>query len=111
MNYNIITAATIGIVAIMTWITRGLPYLLFTKKGPPQIVTYLGTVLPASIMVILVIYCLRNTQFTVFPYGAAEMISVALVVILQFRHKNALASIFAGTLCYMVLIRTVFPMP
>jgi branched-subunit amino acid transport protein AzlD len=102
------TAAIIGIVAIMTWITRGLPYLLFTKKGPPQIVAYLGTVLPASIMVILVIYCLRNTQFTTFPYGAAEIISLFLVVVLQFWRRNTLVSIFAGTVCYMVLLRTVF---
>jgi branched-subunit amino acid transport protein AzlD len=109
MNDTIITAAAIGIVAIMTWITRALPYLLFTKKSPPQIITYLGTVLPASIMIILVIYCIRNTQFTAFPYGAAEIVSVVLVVVLQFWRKNTLVSIFAGTLCYMVLIRTVFP--
>lgn len=109
MNENLMTAATIGIVAIITGVTRGLPYLLFTKKRPPKIVTYLGAVLPASIMIILVVYCLRNTHFTIYPYGAAELISVFLVVIMQLWRKNALISIFAGTVCYMVLIRTLFP--
>lgn len=108
MNENLMTVVTIGIVAIMTWITRGLPYLLFTKKRPPQMITYLGAALPASIMIILVVYCLRNTQFTVYPYGSAEIISVFLVVIMQLWRKNTLISILAGTVCYMVLIRTVF---
>jgi branched-subunit amino acid transport protein AzlD len=110
MSENIITAATIGIVAIMTWITRGLPYLLFAKKNPPQIITYLGTVLPASIMMILVIYCLRNIQFMKYPYGAAELISVFLVIGMQFWRKKLIISVFAGTVCYMVLIRIVFPL-
>jgi branched-subunit amino acid transport protein AzlD len=109
MSENGITAATIGIIAIITWVTRGLPYLVFTKKRPPQMVTYLGAVLPASIMIILVVYCLRNTQFTIYPYGAAESISVLVVVIMQLWRKDTLISIFAGTVCYMVLIRTLFP--
>jgi branched-subunit amino acid transport protein AzlD len=109
MNEILITAAAIGIIAIMTWITRGLPYLLFKKKNPPQVITYLGAVLPASIMVILVIYCLRNIQFMEYPYGAAELISIVLVVIMQLWRKNLIISVFAGTICYMFLIRTVFP--
>lgn len=109
MSKNLMAAATIGIVAMITWISRGLPYLLFMKKRPPQIISYLGTVLPASIMLILVIYCLRNTQFTVYPHGAPEIIPEVLVIVMQFWHKNTLISIFSGTLCYMVLIRTVFP--
>jgi len=107
MSENLMVATTIGIVAIMTWITRGLPYLLFAKRSPPQVITYLGTFLPASIMIILVIYCLRNIQFMKYPYGAAELISVILVVIMQFWRKNLIISVFAGTICYMVLIRTV----
>jgi len=109
MNENLIIAVTIFTVAVMTWITRGLPYLLFNKKNPPQIITYLGTVLPASIMVILVIYCLRDTHFTAYPHGAAELISVFLIVVMQFWRKNLIISVFVGTVCYMLLIRTVFP--
>lgn len=110
MSENMTTAVIIGIIAITTAITRGLPYLLFTKKGPPQIIVYLGTVLPAAIMIILVVYCLRNTQFTTYPYGMAEVISVFIVAVMQFRSKNTLISIFTGTVCYMILIRTVLPM-
>lgn len=109
MNDTLMTVAVIGVIALMTWITRGLPYLLFSRKSPPKVVSYLGYVLPSAIMIILVVYCLRNTHWTVAPYGAAELISVALVAVAQYWKKNILLSIFLGTLCYMVLIRTAFP--
>ena len=73
-------------------------------------IEYLGKVLPSAIMIILVVYCLRNTAFTVAPYGAAELLSVLAVVIMQLWRKNSLLSIFTGTACYMILIRTAFPM-
>lgn len=109
MSENWMTAATIGVIAAMTWATRALPYLLFAKRRPPRTVAYLGAVLPASIMVILVVYCLRNTQFAAYPYGAAEVLSVLLVGIMQLWRKNTLLSVFMGTLCYMALIHTVSP--
>ena len=64
-------AAVIGVVALVTAFTRGAPYLLFgsKQKTPPAMVRYLGTVLPGAIMVILVAYCLRNIQFSAYPYG------------------------------------------
>jgi len=110
MSDTLHTAAVIGTIALMTWITRGLPYLLFARKAPPGWVVWLGNALPSAIMVILVVYCLRDTQWTAAPYGAAELISVLVVAGLQGWKKNTLVSIFAGTACYMVLIRTVFPL-
>lgn len=109
MSKTALTAATIGVVALITWLCRGTPYLAFGgKKQLPKIVVYLGTALPSSIMIILVVYCLRNMHFTSYPYGLAELISVALVVGLQVWKKNTFISIFAGTACYMILIRTAF---
>lgn len=109
MHNTMMTAVTIGVIALMTWLTRGLPYLIFhNKKQMPPIVEYLGTVLPPSIMVILVVYCLRNVQIQIYPHGLAELISVVLVIGTQLWKKNLFLSIFAGTACYMLLIRTVF---
>ena len=110
MNDTLHTAAIIGVIALMTWVTRGLPYVLFARKAPPPVVHYLGTVLPSAIMVIVVVYCLRNTGFALPPHGAPELISVAVVAGMQVWRKNTLLSIFLGTVCYMVLIRTVFPL-
>ena len=105
----LLTAGIIGVIAGVTWIIRGLPYMMFGgKKGIPEIALYLGAVLPSAIMIILVVYCLRNIEFNVYPFGAAELTSVFLVVAMQLWKKNPFLSIFLGTACYMVLIRTIF---
>lgn len=111
MEINIIDSGiAMAVVALMTWFTRSVPYLLFGgKKEIPVMVSYLGSVLPASIMVILVGYCLRKTDFTSFPFGLAEILSVSAVIGLQAWKRNTILSILVGTVCYMVLIRTVFP--
>lgn len=101
----------IAVVASITALTRVAPFLLFgRKKEIPPILNYLSLVLPASIMIVLVVYCLRNINLTVFPYGLAELISVAVIITAQVLKKNTFLSIFLGTACYMILIRTVFPM-
>lgn len=111
MGTNLISSiATLAVVALITALTRVLPYLLLGgKKEIPTTVHYLGTVLPASIMIILVIYCLRNIDFSAYPFGLAEIISVTLVILTQKVKKNTFLSILLGTTCYMILIRTVFP--
>lgn len=109
MSETIYTFAAIGAATLMTCLTRGLPYLMFGGKSElPKIVTFLGTVLPSAIMIILVVYCLRSIDLASFPYGLAELISVLLVIVLQTWRKNTLLSILVGTACYMVLIRTIF---
>ncbi len=106
MNNAFNTALVVAVVALITAFTRALPYLLFGgKQGLPPMVRYLGAVLPASIMVILVAYCLRNIQPAAYPHGLPEIIASALVAGLQLWKKNALVSIGAGTVCYMLLLR------
>ena len=102
-------AVTLIVVSLMTGLTRAIPYLLFGgKKEIPETVVYLGNMLPASIMIILVVYCLRNVDFSAFPFGLAEFLSVVLVIVVQYLKKNSLLSIILGTACYMILIRTIF---
>ena len=102
--------AIFAIIAVVTWITRALPFAVFgNKKGVPKLIGYLGKVLPGAIMATLVIYCLRMIDLTEFPFGLAELISVAVVVIVHLWKRNIFWSISSGTLCYMILIRTIFP--
>lgn len=106
MNSALNTALVVAVVALITAFTRGLPYLLLGgRQTLPAMVRYLGTVLPAAIMVILVAYCLRGIQFSAYPHGLPETIAAALVIGLQLWKKNALASIALGTACYMLLLR------
>lgn len=100
---------TIVVCALCTQLTRWLPFLLFGgKRQVPGLVRYLGAILPAAIMAVLVIYCLKGITPLAYPYGLPELLSVAFVVLLHLWKRNTLASIALGTVCYMVLIQVVF---
>lgn len=90
-------------MAVTTWLLRFLPFIIFRKQTPAYI-AYLGKVLPAAIIGMLVIYCLRNISFTKSPFGLPELIAGAVVVILQWKKRNSLLSILSGTGIFMILI-------
>jgi branched-subunit amino acid transport protein AzlD len=88
---------------------RFLPFLLFGgERKVPKFVSYLGRVLPYSIMAMLVVYCLKAISFVKAPFGIPELISAVLVAGLHVWKRNTLLSIVGGTVCYMVLVQMVF---
>ena len=95
----------IAVIALVTWLFRAFPFLLFGKRKLPKIIVYLGKVLPAAIMLILVIYCLRSTDLIHAPFGIPEICASLVVIGLHIFRKNMYLSIIAGTICYMILIR------
>ena len=71
---------TIAAVVLGTMTTRFLPFLLFPEgKQPPPFVRYLGTVLPAAVMGLLVIFCLKDAVFTAW-HGLPEILAILAVV-------------------------------
>ena len=97
------------LIMIGTMITRFLPFILFPEtKEPPKIITYLSNVLSPAVMGLLVIYCLRNTDFTKGSHGLSEIISIVLIIVLHKWKNNVLISIIGGTVCYMLLANYVF---
>lgn len=102
------SAAVVAISAVVTWLTRALPFLIFGQRKLPQVVRYLGAVLPPAIMMILVCYCLKGTGFTAYPYGLPELLSCLGVFILYKWKHNMYLAIVAGTILFMVLSRAVF---
>ena len=105
MNNTMYPIAVIGVIAVVTWVLRAFPFLLFGNRPLPKVIRYLGKALPPAIMTVLVIYCLRDISFSQSPFGIPELAACALVVILQVVRKNMYLSIIAGTVCYMILIR------
>ena len=100
------SAVVVGIVALLTWFCRVVPFMIFGgNKKIPEMVTYLGTVLPSTVMVVLVLYGIRGIKLTEFPYGASELFSIGLIIVLQYIKRNTIFSILAGTACYMILLR------
>lgn len=109
MNGEVYSLLQIGVIAVCTALTRFLPFLIFLAgKKRPAFITYLGKALPYAIMGMLVVYCLKNVSVVSAPFGLPELIAVALVVGLHLWRHNTLLSIFAGTVCYMLLVQLVF---
>ena len=103
------TIVMILAVAAGTQLTRWLPFWLFPEnKEPPPVVAYLGRVLPAAVMGLLVVYCLRNVDIAAAPHGLPELIALAAVTALHLWKRNVLLSIGVGTALYMVLVQAVF---
>ena len=97
----------VAVMAAVTVLLRALPFILF-QKNVPEYLIYLGKVLPAAIVGMLVIYCLKDVNIAASPHGIPELIAAAAVIGLQVWSRNSLLSILSGTVIYMVLIQTVF---
>ncbi len=109
MTSDIYSALLVLIMALITVFLRVLPFIIFRNQDKtPAWVKYLGKVLPQAIIGMLVIYCLRTISFTSVPFGIPEIISCAVVAVLQFWKNNTVLSIVAGTVMYMILIQLVF---
>ena len=100
-------AVLIAVMAIVTMLLRFLPFIIFTKNTP-EYISYLGKVLPAALIGMLVIYCLKDVSVVDAPHGLPELIAALAVVGLQVWKRNSLLSILVGTFVYMLLVQLVF---
>ncbi|MGN0333383.1 MAG: branched-chain amino acid transporter permease [Lachnospiraceae bacterium] len=97
------------VVAVTTFATRLVPFLIFPKgKEIPPVVQYLGKVLTPAVIGMLVVYCLKSTTVMESPYGIPELVAVVVTAVLHVWKRNNLLSIGTGTILYMFLIQVVF---
>ena len=73
----------IVICACIVFFERSLPWLAFGKKEMPKIVKRLSDLLPASLMVILVVYSLKSVTTSDF-HASFALISASTVSIFSF---------------------------
>ncbi len=97
------------IIAFCTFLTRIFPFAVFGRgQTPSPIVKFLGKSLPGAVIAILVIYCIKTINFLEINTFVPQFIAIALVVILHLWKRNNLLSIGCGTVCFMILVQTVF---
>lgn len=96
----------IFIIAAITFFTRVFPFLFFSHRKPPKILDFVQQYIPPMVMVILVIYSIKDTQWTAIPFGLPEIISLLFVTIIHLWKNNPLISIFGGTILYMIFMQT-----
>ena len=105
---NLQILITIAIMAIITLLTRFLPFLIFRGKTTPRYIQYLGQTLPPASFALLVVYSLKNVDIIGSSHGLPELIAIAIVTLTYLWKKNLLLSVASGTIIYMVLIQLVF---
>lgn len=101
--------AVIAVMALVTFLTRAAPFLLFGRgHQPPKLVLYLGRVLPPAVIAMLIVYCLRTADLAAAANWLPQLLACLAVVGLHLWKRNNLLSIFGGTVLYMVLVQAVF---
>ncbi len=98
---------TIFIIALITAITRFLPFFIFRNKAP-KLITSLGYILPPSLIAMIFIYSCKDIMQNLsniqdFLNGVYGIIGIFFVLFLHVVFKNMLISIICGTIFYLIL--------
>lgn len=100
---------TVAIIMGATMLTRFLSFVVFPAgRETPAFIRYLGKVLPAAAMAMLVVYCYKGVDLTAGNHGAPELIAALAVAGMHKWKHSMLLSIGGGTALYLVLIHLVF---
>ena len=97
--------SVIGVMAVVTYLTRSLPFLFLFRYRENRHLIYIGHLLPACAVTLLLIYCIKDSLLLPSFETVAQISAVGLTGILHLWRRNALLSVVAGTGLYMVLIR------
>ncbi|MFB7666307.1 branched-chain amino acid transporter permease [Kitasatospora sp. NPDC056138] len=95
------------VAAGVTWALRALPFAVLAPLRASATVRYLGARMPAGVMVILFVYCLRDVPLH-RSQSAVPLAALAVTVGLHLWRRNALLSIIGGTAASVMLASTLF---
>ena len=91
-------------MAIITFCLRALPILLGKIFKDSQLLSYIGGKMAVGVMLLLVIYTLKEENYLIFPYGAPLIIASACAIIIYWRFNNVLLSIFLSLSIYLLWV-------
>lgn len=92
--------AGLVVMGVVTVLLRLVPFVAMARLQNSHAVLWLGTHMPAGVMVVLVIYTLRDTNAALASWFPA-VLGMAVVIALHLWRRSAVLSIFAGTAVYV----------
>jgi branched-subunit amino acid transport protein AzlD len=94
-----ITQALIAtlIASAITFATRIIPFIFFSKRKPSPLLLYAQRYIPPMTMVILVLYCVKDTSWIDVSSVVTVVVPILITAALHIWRGNALISIFSGT--------------
>ncbi|MBR5933938.1 MAG: AzlD domain-containing protein [Treponema sp.] len=84
---------------------RAFPFVLFSKRNPPAILQFIEKYIPPMVMAVLVVYCFKDVNFGIKPFGIPEVAALTFTVGIHLIKNNPMLSIFGGTTLFMILSR------
>ncbi|MGW6404646.1 branched-chain amino acid transporter permease [Streptomyces sp. NPDC055134] len=99
--------AAVAVSIAITWALRALPFAALAPMRASATVRYLSTRMPAGVMVILLVYCLRDLPLPQ-SRAVAPLAALTVTIGLHLWRRNALLSILGGTTVHVILASTVF---
>lgn len=92
-------------VSGVTFFTRIFPFIFFKLKKPSGTLLIIEKYIPPAIMMLLLLYCLKDINYLKKPYGLNQALAISLAIFVQFKYSNPLVSIFGATALFMFLTR------
>ena len=97
--------AAIVVTAAVTLAMRALPFALPERVlRESRLIADLNSWMPLGLVLILALYSLTSTASTSAPQGVPELLALSVTIGLHVWRANALLSIVAGSLTYLVLV-------
>ena len=94
--------AVVAVAAMITVALRAAPFALLGRLRSSRLVAHLGRELPAGVMLILVVYLLRDLPVDRPLLVARELVPVGATVAVHLWRRHALLSMAAGTVTYAI---------
>jgi branched-subunit amino acid transport protein AzlD len=97
----------IGLASLATILNRSFAFIFLNKHRANKYIIYLGTVLPFTIIGLLIVYTIRRINFMTDPYGLPEVIAIIITAIVHKFIRNNLVSIGLGTFVYLIIVNLI----
>ncbi|MGX3044558.1 branched-chain amino acid transporter permease [Helicobacter sp. T3_23-1056] len=98
--------AILSVVFVATIASRFAPFVIFAKANVPKKLLSLGNALPPAMIGMLLVYCFKDIDFGISPFGANELAGIALVVLLYIVSRLGVLCVIGGTAGYMALVQS-----
>lgn len=92
------------LAACITFALRALPFAVIEPLRSSRLAAELALRMPAGLMIILVVYLLRDVPSATVPTAVATVGAAIVVVAVHWWRANALLSIFTGTAFYVLAL-------
>ena len=94
----------VAVMTLATQLTRAFPFLLFSRREPPQRLLTGSRLIPGAVMTVLVVSSMPHNLNLSAPGTWIPWAGAAAVSLLHILFRHPLVSIFGGTGVYMLLL-------